>query len=142
MVNKMFNYSNLEKSEFAKLLLMFPGEPFKAAMELYPNDAGRALYLATQLINDPFIIDEIERLKEENFELTLMPSKLDLLKKVWGRLDNKFLDTDSFCKLARLYSELQGYIIGAKDDEKPKRKLTEAEIDSKFTQLLNELNAM
>lgn len=138
----MFNYSNLEKTEYAKLLLKFPDEPFKAAMELYPNDTSRALYLATQVINEPYLQDEIARLKEENYEMQFLPSKLDLLKKVWNRLENRYLDTDSFCKLARLYSELQGYILSAKDDDKPKRRLTEDEIDSKFNQLLNELNAM
>lgn len=138
----MYKFSDIEKTQYVKFLLKNGGEAFKAALELYPVDTGRALYLATQFADDPYIKSEIERLKEENYELQFLPTKIDLLKKVWNRLENRMVDADDFCKLARLYSELQGYLVMSKDEGKPKRHLSETEIDTKFTQLINELHAI
>jgi len=111
------------KSAFAAELLKTPTEPFKAALAVFGNDTGKALYVATHWPVDSFVLSETSRLKEEQGELAFLPSKADLARSLWERAHGQNFRTshDEFVKLTRLYAEIMDFVPKIqKDDSKTK----------------------
>jgi hypothetical protein len=97
-----------QKVAFASLLRK-EGDAFKAGLTLFPNNTNRALRIATEWPNDAKVIAELDRLDADTDPTKDLPTKVDLAKKVWDRL-NKAVEDEDFVKLAKLYAEVNGYI--------------------------------
>ena len=50
-----------EKRAFAELLLQNPNEPFKVALQLYPENTNRALWVANTWPGDAEVMGEMDR---------------------------------------------------------------------------------
>lgn len=77
---------NSKKREFALALLRHPDDPFKAAMVVFPGDAGRALVVSREWPNDPFVIETIEDIPDDEADAMGVPSKNALAREAWRRV--------------------------------------------------------
>lgn len=97
------------KKDFAYRLLKNPFDSFKAASEVFPRDRARALFIYNNWINDVDVIrykeEHLENLGEEEF----LPSKVDLLNKIWEKMHSKKIDHSDYQKFAKLYADLRGF---------------------------------
>lgn len=98
-----------EKLAFAVELLRSPAEPFKAALAVFPNNTNKALKVANQWTADPVVMAEVQRLKDEVGELSFLPSKAELAKKLWDSA-NECVFKDDQAKMFKLYAEVMGFI--------------------------------
>lgn len=99
-----------EKKLFAIELLKTPNEPFVAALKLFPNNNNRALRIATEWPRDSEVLEIIQGVKDGGKELDFLPSKADLARKVWDKLEQPWHDADGFTKLGKLYADVLGFI--------------------------------
>jgi hypothetical protein len=112
------------KIAFAAELLKIgnnPNEAFKAALTIFPNDTSLALKAATHWINDPIVVAEKSRLSENVDEKEFLPTRSDLARRVWDKMQLTPFP-DDFAKLAKLYGEIMGFI------EKPQQNSTNVNI--------------
>lgn len=103
------------KTAFAVEFLKSPNDAFKAALNVFPSDTGRALRAAHEWPKDAFVLAEQERLSSEHGEGAFLPTKSDLSRAIWERLTptegvNR-VSHDDFVKLARLYAEVRSFIV-------------------------------
>lgn len=105
-----------EKKLYAAALIREP-DPFKAALSLFKNNTNRALKAAHFWPDDPDVLAEIQRLKNDVGETNLLPNKADLARAVWQRMQGVEygemrvpIETDDYAKLAKLYGEIMGFI--------------------------------
>lgn len=54
-----------EKTAFAALLIKNPTDPFKAALELFPENTNRALRIAHEWPKDPEVLSAVQTLRAE-----------------------------------------------------------------------------
>ena len=104
------NESELKK-KFAFILLE-EKNPFKAALRLFPEDeenTGEALRIAHTWPGDEDVLKYQEKFIEEGLDLKLLPSKAELAKDVWDRMQSFVADED-YVKLAKLYADIRGFI--------------------------------
>jgi len=81
-----------------------------AAMQVI-SDPGTALRAAQTLPNDPFVLEEIARLKEENGEEAFLPSKAESLREILRRAEAvPDGDTEGYERLMKLYFSGRGFI--------------------------------
>ena len=81
-----------------------------AALRLFPENAGFALKLAMQLPDDPFVKAEMDRIKGDVGEVSLMPTKCDIARKVLERAELHSVDHEDFEKLMKLYCTIMGFV--------------------------------
>lgn len=99
-----------EKAAFAALLLKTPSDPFKAALALFPDNVSRALRIATEWPRDSLVIEEQGKLVTSAGDMAFLPSKADLARLIWGKLEDDKINADEFAKLGKLYAEVRGFI--------------------------------
>jgi phage terminase small subunit len=80
-----------------------------AAMSAFPGDPGFALKMSHILPNDPFVLAEIARLKDEINEDDFLPTKAEIARKILDKADSAG-DAEDYAKLMRLYCEIRGHI--------------------------------
>lgn len=103
-----------EKTAYAALLYNQPGvNPFQAALTLFPDTAD-ALRVSQHWPRDPFVLDEIARFAgEDSTAEGFIPTKEDLLQKIWGWIDGPtsgLMSFDEKIKAAKLFAEIASMI--------------------------------
>lgn len=102
-----------EKQRYAELLMRTPdGDPFKAALTLFPQNVNRALWVANNWPTDPDVIAFNREVKDSKSELDYLPSKADLARSIWARMNRGEYgpEDEDFVKLAKLYGDVMGFI--------------------------------
>lgn len=99
-----------KKAAFAIELLKTPADPFRAALAVFATNTNKALRVANEWPADPFVIAEVRRLKDEEGELSFLPSKADLARSLWDRAHSDRTCNDDFTKMARLYAEIMDFV--------------------------------
>jgi tRNA-dihydrouridine synthase len=99
-----------KKAAFAVELLKTPVDPFRAALAVFATNTNKALRVANEWPTDSFVMAEIKRLKEEEGELSFLPSKADLARSLWERAHSASTENDDFTKMARLYAEIMDFV--------------------------------
>jgi len=98
------------KKHFALELLRNPNDPFKAAIEVFPENAGMALMVTSRWPNDP----EVKKYQAEAMatlgETGFLPSKGDLARAVWTMAENEKYNADERLRAYRLFGDIQGHI--------------------------------
>lgn len=79
-----------------------------AALSVFSNP-GQALKQAQTLPFDPVVIREIARIEDEEGEVSLMPTKNDLVRKILDRAERTMND-EHYEKLMRLAANMMGHI--------------------------------
>lgn len=101
------------KTAFAAALLKDPNNPFRAAMTLLdesdPGSTADAALMANFWPKDPVVVAEMNRLQSKEGELSFLPTKADLARKIWTMLDTPMEPADA-AKLMKLYGEVMGHI--------------------------------
>jgi hypothetical protein len=109
-----------EKTAFAELLLSMPSEPFKAALQIFPDpkSVGYALWVSDFWPKDPFVKAEMERIsKRDPYEG--VATKADLLKLLQHRMyegtqlpDGRVVKPTplELTAMMKLFAEMQGMI--------------------------------
>jgi hypothetical protein len=98
------------KRAFAAALLYYPTDPFKAALQLFPNNTMRALTVAQEWIADPFVLNAQAELIAELGEDHFLPSKVTLARRVFELGENVRASQSEKLSAFRLYAELRGFI--------------------------------
>lgn len=98
------------KRAFAAALLRYPTDPFKAALQLFPNNTMRALTVSQEWIADPFVMNVQAELIEELGEDHFLPSKVTLARRVFELGENARATQSEKLSAFRLYAELRGFI--------------------------------
>jgi len=98
------------KAEFARLLLRTPEDPFKAALMLFPDNTSRALRVANEWPADPEVIAAQAAIVEDEGEMSFLPTKADLARSIWSRMQGDRICPEDFAKLGKLYAEVRGFI--------------------------------
>lgn len=112
-----------EKAAYAALLLK-ERDPFKAALQLFPDNTNRALWVANHWPNDVEVRAEQNIINKENPDSALL-SKREFLQDIEQRMKGLPLaggvsvppTTEEYAKLAKLYADIRGFI------EKPQTNL-------------------
>lgn len=105
-----------EKAVYAALLLK-ERDPFKAALQLFPDNTNRALWVANHWPNDDEVKAEQTRLSNEEGDSFLL-SKREFLQDIEQRMRGTvypngavILPTpEEYAKLAKLYADVRGFI--------------------------------
>lgn len=104
-----------QKSAFA-LALLHHKNPFSAALAVMADDTGKALQIANQWKDDPFVKSEMERLIVEFGPRVALPAKEEFANKILNAADELDLDGrrkivfEDRLKAYRLVAEILGYI--------------------------------
>lgn len=115
-----------QKAAFAAFLLVDPSQPFEAALKLFPSDRerGRACQVTFAWPDDPFVIEEMERLKSSpTYSNPDIPSKLDLIKSAKQLADNVNVAPKERIAALRLIAELQAFIVKAEAQNDNNRRM-------------------
>lgn len=98
------------KKTFALELLKSPTEGFKIAAALFPENAGKALEIATRWPRDKdvtaFMTEALDNLGEIHF----LPTKGNLARSVWNMSQDARLCVDDKLKAMRLYADIMGFV--------------------------------
>lgn len=96
------------KHRFAKAFLR-TNNASAAAMEALPFDIGMKLMLSNSLPSDPDVLLEMDRIREEVGEMSLLPSKAAIARKI---LDKAELtgNVEDYANLMKLYCSVVGFI--------------------------------
>lgn len=97
------------KRQFAANLYGEPGNPFQAALKMFPDDVGTAAQHAVEWVNDPEVLAEIERLKNDPSENPL-PTKIEAAQAAWDLANNIFLKGKERVDALRLFAEIAGHM--------------------------------
>lgn len=108
MLPQTITDTEADKLAFARAWLLEPADPFKAACGIFGTDTAKALRAATFWINDPLVLDEKDRLLDEEGEDAFLPSKTDALQAIW-ELSKVGEHKDRILAL-KLYAEVRGYM--------------------------------
>ena len=81
------------KTAFAVELLKNPADAFKAALQVFPDDTGLALRAAHTWPKDPFVLSEQTRITAAEGEGAFLPSKAELCRKIWERMQKDYVVT-------------------------------------------------
>lgn len=106
-----------EKAAYAALLLK-ERDPFKAALQLFPNNTNRALWVANHWPIDPEVIEAKAALMADAGEMGFLPGKAELANDIWQRMqgtqtaDGRTIPptAEEYAKLAKLYADVRGFI--------------------------------
>lgn len=99
-----------EKAAYAALLLRYPKDPFKAALELHPSNTNRALFVANYYPIDPDVLRIKKDLLAKNGKGAYMPDKHDLAEVLWSRIESNRISNEDLAKLGKLYADINGFI--------------------------------
>lgn len=102
------------KGDFAAALIR-EKLPFKAALIVCPGDVGAALRMSVEWLVDDEVLAIKASLLADTDELLFLPTKADLSREIWERMDSPNLCHDDFTKMAKLYAEVRGFIDKAKE---------------------------
>lgn len=96
------------KAAYAALLIEHP-MPFEAAIQLYPNDTGKALFVAQNWQFDPEVLAEIDRLRASGVTKPLADKEefADMVYQIALNDRARLIDR---LAAARLYAEVRGFI--------------------------------
>lgn len=105
-----------EKAAYAALLLK-ERDPFKAALQLFPDNTNRALWVANHWPNDEEVKAEQTRLSNEEGDSFLL-SKREFLQDIEQRMRGTVYPNgavipptpEEYAKLAKLYADVRGFI--------------------------------
>jgi len=97
------------KAEYARLLLKI-SDPFKAALQLFPDNTSRALRVANEWPTDSEVIAAQAELLEEGGELSFLPTKADFARHLWDKMQEERLSPEDYAKLGKLYADVRGFI--------------------------------
>lgn len=106
--------------------LAYGMEEFEAALELFPDNTGYALWIANSWPKDIEVLTEVQRLRTENGGLDLLPNEAKVLKELWDRLHNSPTAKKDYIAGMKLYAEIRGYVKKTPDvviDNTPKQKV-------------------
>jgi len=106
------------KKQFSLALFLVPGNAFKAACVVFPDDLNMACIKAVEWNNDPEVLAEIERLKniedkalkDEEENLSLVPSKNEALELAWNLANNRLVEPRDRVNALKLFNEVAGYM--------------------------------
>jgi hypothetical protein len=106
-----------DKVAFAAALLKYPNEPFRAALEIYPQDGqrGLALRVATEWPFDSEVLLAQKTILETKDELDFLPSKADAARAIWALANPSkdggvWIAVEERIKAMKLYCEVRGFI--------------------------------
>lgn len=97
------------KETFAREWLK-TGDPFKAAMNIWPKDTGRALRAAWEYPTDPEMLEIRAKLLADEGEKSFLPTKEELARDVYSLSEQTTRPIEERLKGYRLYAEIMGYI--------------------------------
>lgn len=104
-----------EHKDFVSLWIKY-GDPFKAALDLYPGEYGKACQIANEWpIQQHILKYKVEYLSGKDEPAPI--SKQDLAKKVIDRMD-KSQFTDDFIKCADWLAKTFGYYVPVAENKK------------------------
>lgn len=98
------------KEEFVRFLVETPDDPFTAALKVFPDDTSRALRVAHEWPLDKEVRASLRARLADGEEEDFLPTKAELARKVWAKMNKDGLEPDEFAKMARLYGEIRGFI--------------------------------
>lgn len=106
----MSNDETTLKQAFAAALLRSPNDPFRAALQVFGSDTGRALRASQQWVLDSEVVSCQVKLLEEYGEEQFLPDKLALARAVFELAQNPNKPTDERLKAYELYGKIRGFI--------------------------------
>jgi hypothetical protein len=97
------------KLRFAEALLREPDNAFKAGIDVFGADTGRALFAATKWITDDVVIAERSRLLLAKGARSFLPSKEEYAREVWRQATNERAPIEDRTRLLTLYGDVMGF---------------------------------
>lgn len=98
----------LIKTLFAELIVKYKFDIRKAALEVCQGNVDNAEYIESEFRWDPFVLDKIK--EYENIEENNLPTREEILKNLWDKANNKFVDPKVQVEALKLFSEMQGFV--------------------------------
>lgn len=121
----------LLKGRFAAFLLEAPNKELDAALKIYPSekDRGKACQIAFSWPKDPFVIAEMQRLRETTeYEDPELPSKKRLIAMAMEVYSNQFTPPKEKNAAIKLIADLQGFIVKAESLDINNRRMPTAPV--------------
>lgn len=105
------------KKAFGKNLAKF-ANPFEAALKVFPGNSSYALRVANEWLNDPEVLKAKNELIEIEGEEICLPTKAELCKLLWNKMNDDFVEAADVAKLSKVYAEVRGFTgSGKKEDD-------------------------
>lgn len=102
------------------IALVHESNPYKAALNVFPNETGKALWINDFWLNDPEVIAAIQA-ERERIENEEMPGEKDALKLAWDMASNvgamyadRLKALETFAKIKGLIKKDAGVVINNK----------------------------
>lgn len=99
-----------EKRLYGKALGMFPGDPFKAACAVFPDDPGKCLMIAAHWINDIAVIEAKHEYIDAKGKALNVPTKEELVTKILDMAETVTIDIRDRLSAFKLAAELMDYM--------------------------------
>jgi len=97
------------KTAFAEALLRNPDNAFQAGTQVFGAETNKALFAATQWVNDDFVLHEKARLLKTSGARAFLPSKEDYAREVWKTATDPKCPIEDKRGLLSLYGDVMGY---------------------------------
>lgn len=102
------------KRQFAEFLSKL-SDPYKAAHRIFPEDTKLAIQAAREWPTDRTVIDFLNEKSLSKDDVDELPTKADLARCVWDRMNEPMTENEDFVKMAKLYAEIRGFVEKPKD---------------------------
>lgn len=100
------------KKLFALALFKTPGNPYIAAKEAYPADENTQDWMVENWLNDPWVLDEIKRLKAESLVVKprALPTKEEAIELAWNIATAEGIESKDRILALKLFAEISNYM--------------------------------
>ena len=102
------------KRQFAEFLSKL-SDPYKAAHRIFPENTKLAIQAAREWPTDRTVIDFLNEKSLSKDDVNELPTKADLARCVWDRMNEPMTEDEDFAKLAKLYAEIMGFSVKPQD---------------------------
>ena len=113
------------KESYAAALLRHPNDAFKAALEVFPTDTSKALYICNNWTRTDEIVELKNKAVKQTGEGAYLPSKPKVAREIFD-LQTQTDDPELKLKALKLYCDVQGYI------EKPGTTINNQQVSNRI----------
>lgn len=95
------------KRQYAEKLLKYPNDPFKGALELFPEDTNMAMRVATEWpLDEDVVLFKKDMFDNSPDKMEFVPKKYEIATKLWERAHRPGVSDADYVKMMDLYNKV------------------------------------
>lgn len=118
------------KRQYAEKLLKYPNDPFKGALELFPEDTNMAMRVATEWpLDEDVLLFKKDRFDNSPNKMEFAPGEYEVAIDLWKRAQRPGISDSDYVKIMALYREII----------KPKEEKSGNDLSEVFSEIIKKL---